>query len=112
LSDYLREFIQRQVDAISSALRLYMVQGARPMAEAMRKVAGDMVTSKNQLQKEAASAPEEARGVLSKAAAFINRTATVCDDLDKIKKAGESAASIAATVGPLVLPFVSRMLGH
>lgn len=111
LSDYLREFIQRQVDAISSALRLYKVQGARPMAEAMRKVAGDMVTSRDQLQREAASAPEEAKGVLSRAADLIHRTATVCDDFDKIKKAGEGAVSIAATVGPLVLPYVTRLLG-
>lgn len=112
LSDYLREFIQRQVDAISSALRLYKVQGVRPVADAMRKVAGDMVTTKEQLQKETEAAPEEAKGVLAKVAAFITRTATVCDDLDKIKTAGESAVSIAASVGPLVLPFASKVLGQ
>ena len=36
MSPYLRDFIQRQVDAIRSALRNYGVQGVRPLREAMR----------------------------------------------------------------------------
>ena len=40
MSPYLRDFVQRQVDTIRAALRLYRVQGARLLQEALTKIAG------------------------------------------------------------------------
>lgn len=112
MSDYLRLFIQRQVNAIRDAIRLYGVQGARPVAEAVRKVAGDLICERMRLQTEAENAPEEAKSLLARAVNVIKRTAEVCDDLEKVKKTGESAASIAASVAPLVLPYIAKLLAN
>lgn len=107
MSPYLRTFIERQVSTIRAALRVYGVQGARPLQEAMRKVVGDIKVEEDQLQKENAAAPEKAKGVLAKTAQVIEKTAKVCDSLEKVKKFGESVYSLTSKVGDLLLPYIS-----
>jgi hypothetical protein len=111
MSSYLREFIQRQVDTIRAALRVYGVQGARPLQEAMRKVVGDIKVEEDQLLKENEAAPDKAKGVLAKTAEVIEKTAKVCDNLEKIKKFGEGVYSLTCKVGPLLLPYISKVAG-
>lgn len=111
MSPYLREFIQRQVDTIRAALRVYGVQGARPLQEAMRKVIGDIKVEEERLLNESEAAPEKAKDVLAKTAKVIEKTAKVCDNLDKIKKFGEGVYSLTCKVTPLLLPYINKMSG-
>lgn len=108
MSTYLRDFIQRQVDTIRAALRVYGVQGARPLQEALQKVAGAYTLERARVEAEHSAAPETAKGVFAKAGRVIKKTAEVCDNLDKVKKFGEGAWTLAATVGPLVLTYLSK----
>jgi hypothetical protein len=108
---YLRDFIQRQVEAIRSALRVYGVQGARPLQDALQKVAGAYKTQEKALSQAFEAAPKEAKGLFAKTGEIVEKTAKVCDSLDKIGKLGERAWTLAGAVGPLVLPYASKLLG-
>lgn len=108
MSPYLRDFIQRQVTVIRAALRVYAVQGARPLKEALTKVAGALTVERGQVEAEAQKAEPEAKSLLSKAGAVIEKTAKICDGLDKIGKFGERVWTLAGTVGPLVLRYIAN----
>ena len=108
MSPYLHDFIQRQVDTIRAALRVYRVQGARPLKDAMRKVVGDLQVEDKRLRAEAAEASDEAKGVLRQAGEVIEKTAEVCDNLDKIGKLVERGWTLASTVGPFLLSYFSK----
>jgi hypothetical protein len=111
VSPYLRDCIQRQVDTIRAALRVYGVQGARPLQYALQKVAGAYTVERTRVEAEHASAPEAAKGLFAKASGVIKKTADVCDNLGKIGKFGEQAWTLAGTVGPLVLPHLPKLGG-
>ena len=110
ISPYLRDFIQRQVDTIRAALRLYDLQGARPLQDALQRVAGAYTVERGRLDKEYEVAPEESKGILAKAGSMIKKTAEVCDSLDKIKKFGGEVGTLAASVGPIVVPYITNLL--
>lgn len=109
MSPYLRDFIQRQVDTIRAALRVYGVQGARPLQDALQKVAGAYTLERTRVEAEHAAAPDAARDVLGKVAKVVEKTAKVCDGLDKIGKFGERAWTLAGAVGPIVLPYIAKL---
>lgn len=111
VSPYLRDFIQRQVDTIRAALRVYGVQGARPLQDALQKVAGAYTVERTRVEAEHAAAPEAAKGLFAKASGVIKKAADVCDNLGKIGKFGEQAWTLAGTVGPLVLPYLPKLGG-
>lgn len=111
VSPYLRDFIQRQVDTIRAALRVYGVQGARPLQDALQKVAGAYTVERTRVEAEHAAAPEAAQGLFAKAGGVIKKTADLCDSLGKIGKFGEQAWTLAGTVGPLVLPYMPKLGG-
>lgn len=105
MSPYLRGFVQRQVDAIRSALKVYRIQGVKPIETALKHVAGDFTIERSRIEVENANASEPAKGILARAGSIIEKTAKVADNLDKIRKAGEGACSIAATIGPALLTW-------
>jgi hypothetical protein len=111
MSPYMRDFVQRQVDAIRAALRVCRVQGARPLREALKKAAGDLTVDGKRIEAEWKEATPEAKSVFAKATGAIEKTAKVCDNLEKITKFGEHAWTLAGTVGPLVLPYIAKTLG-
>jgi hypothetical protein len=45
--------------------------------------------------------------VLAKTAQVIEKTAKVCDSLEKVKKFGESVYSLTSKVGDLLLPYIN-----
>jgi hypothetical protein len=110
MTPYLRDFIQRQIDAIRTALRLYRVRGVKPIEEALHKVAGAYTVEKSRVEAEHEKASEPAKSVFARAGAVIEKTAKVADNLDKIKKAGEGAYTLAASVGPLLLTWGQSLL--
>lgn len=110
MSPYLRGFIRQQVNTIRSALRLYSVQGVRPLQDALHKVAGAYTVERSRIETEHATAPEAAKGVFAKTSGVIKKAAEICDNLDKIKKFGEGAWSLGAAVGSLVLPYIDPLL--
>lgn len=111
MSPYLRDFIQRQVDTIHAALRVYGVQGARPLQDALQKVAGAYTVERARVEAEHATAPEAAQSLFAKASGVIKKTADLCDNLSKVGKFGEQAWTLAGTVGPLVLPYIPKFGG-
>lgn len=110
MTPYLRSFVQRQIHAIRSALRVYRVQGVKPIEEALHQVVGAYTVEKARIDAEHAGASESAKNVFSRAGAFIEKTAKVVDNLDKIRKAGVGAYTLAASVGPLMLAWGQNLL--
>jgi len=110
MTPYLRGFIRRQIDAIRTALKLYRVQGVKLIEEALHQVAGAYTVEKSRVEAEHANASEPAKSLLARTGAAIKKTAEIADSLDKIKKAGESAYTLAASVAPMVLPYVQNLL--
>lgn len=110
MTPYLRGFIQRQIDAIRTALRVYPVQGVKPIEEALHQVAGAYTVEKSRVEAEHAKASEPAKNVFTRAGTIIEKTAKMADNLDKIRKAGEGAYTLAASVGPLLLTLGQNLL--
>lgn len=110
MTPYLRGFIQRQIDAIRAALRLYRVRGVKPIEEALHQVAGAYTVEKSRVEAEHEKASPPAKSVFARAGAVIEKTAKVADNLDKIRKAGEGAYTLTASVGPLLLSLGQNLL--
>lgn len=110
MAPYLREFIHRQIDAIRSALRIYRIRGVKPIEEALQKVAGAFIIEKARIDAEQAKASEPAKSVFAQAITAIEKTAKIADNLDKIRKAGEGAYTLAASVGPFLLNWGHNLL--
>ena len=106
VSPHLRDFIESQIAAIRGALRMYRVQGAKPIQAALTKVVGEFKVNEKALQQDLQTAPEEAKGIVARAAAMVEKVAKVADNLSKLKKGVEDVYSIGstvtATVGPLI----------
>ncbi len=111
LPPFLRDFIQRQVETIRAALRVYGVQGSRPLQDALQQVAGAYKTQEKPLAQAFEAAPEKAKGLFARTGEVVEKTAKVCDNLDKMGKLGERAWTLASAVGPLVLPYANKLLG-
>jgi hypothetical protein len=103
ISPYLRNFVQRQIDAIRSALKLYPVRGVKPIEEAARQIVGSCSLEAQIIAKEYSKASEPAKSAFTRVGEFIEKTAKIADNLDKIRKAGESAYTLASNVGPFLL---------
>lgn len=110
MAPYLREFIERQVETIRTALRMYGVQGVKPVQEALQKVAGAYKTQEKPLAQAYETAKPPAKGLFERASGFVDRVAKVSDNLCKIKKAGEEAITVGSAVSALVLPYASKLL--
>lgn len=110
MTAYLKSFIQRQIDAIRAALRMYPIRGVRPIEEAARTIVGTCNLEASVLAKEFDKASEPAKSIFVQAGQFIDKTAKVADNLDKIRKAGEGAYTLAGSVGPSLLPWVPAIL--
>lgn len=110
MTPYLRDFIQRQISAIRNALRVYKVQGVKPIEEALHQVAGAYTVEKNEVEAQQMKASGDAQNLFARTGELIKRTAEVADNLDKIRKAGEGAYTLAASVAPLVLVYGQSLL--
>lgn len=110
MTPYLRGFIQRQIGAIRTALKVYRVQGVKPIEKALHQVAGAYTVEKSRIETEHAQASEPAKNLFARAGSVIKKTAEIADSLDKIKKAGEGAFTLAASVGPLLLTYGQNLL--
>lgn len=109
MSPYMRGFIERQLSAIRAALRLYPIRGVKPIEEAARQVVGTCNIEASVLAKEFVRADAPAKGVFAQVGHFIEKTAKVADNLDKIRKAGEGAYALAANLGPALLTWTQSL---
>lgn len=110
MAPYLRDFIQRQVETIRSALRMYGVQGVKPIQDALQKVAGAYKTQEKPLAQAYEAANPTTKSLFERASGVVDRVAKVSDNLCKIKKAGEEAMAVGSAVSALVLPYASKFL--
>lgn len=111
LSEYLSGFISTQIQVIKDALRLYRLQGVKPVNDALTRIAGAYTVERYRVKREVDAAQPEARGLFEKVTSFVGRTAEVCDAVEKLKTGYETASGIAAKVGTVLIPFVGKMLG-
>lgn len=109
MSPYLRDFVQRQIDAIRLALRVYPVQGVKPIEDALQKVAGAYTLEKANVEAEHSKASEPAKSVVSRMGGIIEKTAKYADSLDKIRKSGEGFWTLAESVIPVIQNFTKSM---
>jgi hypothetical protein len=109
MAPYLRDFIQRQVDTIRTALRMYGVQGVKPVQDALQKVAGAYKTQEKPLAQAYEAANPPAKNLFERASGVVDRVAKVSDNLCKIKKAGEEVIAVGSAVSALVLPYASKL---
>lgn len=73
MTPYLQGFIQRQIDAIRAALRIYRVQGMKPIEKALHQVVGAYTIEKSRVEAEHAQASEPAKTLLTRAGAIIKK---------------------------------------
>jgi hypothetical protein len=102
MSPYLRAFVQRQLEAIRRALRLYPVKGVAPLTDAMRLVAGAATLEKHRVFTEYERSSASGKEVLERAGALVRKAAEVADALDKLHKGGESAGQLVSKVVELL----------
>lgn len=67
MTPYLRDFIRRQVNAIRTALRVYRVQGVKPIEEALQQVAGAYTIERSRVEVAHANASGPAKEVFARA---------------------------------------------
>lgn len=111
MAPYLREFIAKQIETIRNALRMYGVQGVKPVQDALEKVAGAYKTQEKVIETAVEAAPKEAKGVFTKAAGVVEKLAKLSDNLVKVKKGGEEAYAVGAAVSGVLLPYLPKLLG-
>lgn len=110
MAPYLRDFIQRQVEVIRSALRMYGVQGVKPVEDALQKVAGAYKTQEKRLAQAYEAATPPAKNLFERVSGMVDRVAKASDNLSKIKKAGDEVVAVGSAVSALVLPYASKLL--
>jgi hypothetical protein len=108
LSSYLRDFLQRQINVIRNALRIYPVAGVKPIESALQQVTGAYTIDKNIVEAECAKASQPARNLFSQTGEVIKKVAEVVDRVDKIRKAGEGIYGLAAKVAPILISFAEN----
>jgi hypothetical protein len=110
MAPFLRDFIQRQINTIRTALRMYGVQGVKSVQEALQKVAGAYKTQEKPLAQAYDVAKPPVKNLFERASGVVDRVAKISDNLCKIKKAGEEVLAIGSAVSALVLPYASKLL--
>lgn len=108
LSSYLRDFLQRQINVIRNALRIYPIAGVKPIESALQQVTGAYAIDKNLVEAECAKASQPARNLFSQAGHVISKVAEAVDRVDKIRKAGEGIYGLAAKVAPMLISFAEN----
>jgi hypothetical protein len=120
MSPYMREFIKRQVETIRLALRIYGIQGARPLQDALRRVVGDFKVEDARIKAEHAASSPEAKSLWGRASTIIEKAAKLADHGSKLKKGAEDLGALAGAVQeqvgsmvgavkPLLLPFIMNV---
>jgi hypothetical protein len=111
MAPYLRNFIAKQIETIRNALRMYGIQGVKPVQDALEKVAGAYKTQEKVIEKAMDAAPEEAKSLFTKAAGVVEKVAKISDNLVKIKKGGDEVYAIGTAVSAVLLPYLPKLLG-
>lgn len=107
MSSHLRNFIQEQLRTIRSALRMYGVQGMKPVQDALQKVVGAYSTQDKKLAQAFEAADPPAKNVFQRASQLFEQVASKCDSLSKIKKAGQDAIELGRVFSKILLTFVN-----
>jgi hypothetical protein len=98
MSDYMRNFIQRQIETIRRALRIYGVSGAKPLQDALRRVVGDLKVEDAKIKAEYEAATPAAKSAMATATTLIVKAAKFADQGSKLKKGAEDIGALAGTV--------------
>lgn len=107
LSPYLRSFVQRQVNTMRSALRVYGVQGLQPVHEAFEKVTGAYAAAHPRLDVEFSAASETGKGAVKNVGDTLRRISETCGQLDKVVGFTERVWKITAAAGPALIAWTS-----
>jgi hypothetical protein len=107
LPSAMRAFISKQLQTIKAALRMYDVQGPKPISDAISNAMGAAVLARTSLKEEVASATPAARGFMERANAVITKTVNALDLAEKMKKGSTAFLEMAEGVRGIIDSFSS-----
>lgn len=96
----LQAYVQRQVDDIRSALRMYPIQGIKALKKAVDTAIGAFTTPDETVSKEFHSAGPEAKGVFNKSLDILKQAAEVTGHLEKLKNTAVAIYGSASDAAP------------
>lgn len=96
----LHAFVQRQVDDIRAALRMYPIQGIKALKKAVDTATGAFATPDEAVVEEYKRAGPEAKGVFKKAFDVLKQAAEVAGNAEKLTSAVEAIYGSASTAAP------------
>lgn len=99
LSPYVMDFVLRQLGLIRIALRQYRIGGITPVEAALEATYGAVRRSSTALSKQVEDARPEDKTLLTRFKTVLSKTAETADKVDKVRKGGESLATIGHVVG-------------
>ena len=96
-----RAYVQRQVDIIRLALRMYRVRGVQAVREGLENALGVAHASLHAAKSEAQSSPE-AEGFVNRVNGVLNHIVSAFDSTDKIAKGGRVMIEAAKAISDLI----------
>lgn len=96
----LHAFVQRQVDDIRAALRMYPIQGIKALKKAVDTATGAFAAPDEAVVDGYEKAGPEAKGVFKKAFDALKQAAEVAGNVEKLKSAVEAIYGSASTAAP------------
>lgn len=102
IPEWLRDFVNRNLDAIERALREYQVSGPQPLSSAVTQVLGDLVVAGPALERASAKAPLKA--LLSKVGAVLAKAAAYADRYEKLHRGFERLTGFVEKMTSMLPP--------
>lgn len=96
----LRAFIQKQVDEMREALRMYPIAGVSVLNKAVEVATGAFTVPSDAVAQEVKHASPQQMSVVSKALGLLKTTAEATGHVEKLAEAFKAIASYASEVGP------------
>lgn len=98
----LRAFIQKQVDEIREAIRLYPIIGVSILNRAVESATGAFTVPSDAVVAEVKQASPEQKKVLTKALGLLKTTAEATGHVEKLADALKAISNYASEVGPAI----------
>lgn len=104
-------FVQRQVDDIRAALRMYPIQGIKALKKAVDTATGAFAAPDEAVVDGYKQAGQEAKGVFKKAFDVLKQAAEVAGNAEKLKNAVEAIYGSANAAAPHIKALGQSVIG-
>lgn len=93
-----REFIERQIDLIRAALRLYGIKGIAPVKDALVNTLGSVAIAGAGMAQEQQAISPEGKSLIKRFVGVFDKVVKVAESADKLHKGIEAAGSLGTVV--------------